>query len=199
MQFLNKNNSLNSNYVVNKKILLGFWLYLMSDCIIFSTMFAVYAVLLNDLDYNIYGMIIINLPLVLAETFVLLFSSFFFGMAVISFLESKKKIIYFWLSNTFLFGLCFVSIEIYEFCKLLSKNYGPQRSGFLSAYFTLIGLHAIHIIIGLIWIIVILLQLKKIGLNNVMYTRMKCLGLFWHFLDIIWIFLFTFVYLFGVC
>ncbi|CAL4324745.1 Cytochrome bo(3) ubiquinol oxidase subunit 3 [Buchnera aphidicola (Eriosoma lanigerum)] len=191
--------NINDYNIFNNKKILGFWLYLMSDCIIFATMFAVYEVLLINITDYINIKKIFNLTLVMIESFILLISSFSFGMSMIYFLQNNKKLIYFWLVNTFLLGFSFVSIEIYEFFHLCITQHSPQNSAFLSAYFTLIGLHGIHVIIGLLWIVVMLFQLSTLDYyTQVIYVKMKCLGLFWHFLDVIWICVLTFVYFFGV-
>lgn len=197
---LENENSINMNntYISNKKILLGFWLYLMSDCIIFAVMFAVYEVLINHSYIAMYKQEIFDLSVVLLETIILLFSSFSFSMSMVNFLKNKNQLVIGWLINTFFLGLSFIFIECYDIFNLLVHNFTPQRSGFFSAYFTLIGLHGIHIVVALIWVLVMILQLIGMGCSNFLYTRMKCLGLFWHFLDIIWICIFTFVYLIGV-
>src|SRR5690606_12787309 len=128
-------------------------------------------------------------------TFLLLFSSFTYGMAVLSMNANNAKAVFNWLLITFLLGAGFVGMEIYEFQHLIHEGFGPDRSAFLSAFFTLVGTHGLHVTFGLIWILVMLIQVKKTGLNDMTRPRIMCLSLFWHFLDIVWICVFSFVYL----
>lgn len=177
---------------------LGFWIYLMSDCIIFASLFATYAVLVFATAGGPGPKELFDLDLVLAETGILLVSSITFGFAMISMKHNNRNGVLFWLVVTFLLGLSFVGIEIYEFNHLIHEGYGPDRSAFLSAFFTLVGTHGIHVSAGLIWIIIMLTQVARRGLNETNQTRLMCLSLFWHFLDVIWIGVFTVVYLMGV-
>ncbi|PPI88399.1 cytochrome o ubiquinol oxidase subunit III [Candidatus Pantoea edessiphila] len=172
----------------------GFWIYLMSDCIMFAILFATYSVMVNNIADGPAGKDIFELPFVLAETFLLLLSSITCGMTLISI----NKNIIFWLITTFLLGLGFISMEIYEFHSLIQRGYSPDRSGFLSNFFTLVGTHGFHVICGLIWMLVMIIQILKYGTRPNNVTRIICLNMFWHFLDIIWICLFTVVYLMGV-
>ncbi|WP_343190228.1 cytochrome o ubiquinol oxidase subunit III [Buchnera aphidicola (Mollitrichosiphum nigrofasciatum)] len=184
-------------YSIDYKKILGFWFYLMSDCIIFATLFAVYAVMVNNVALGPSGVEIFKLPLVVLETIILLISSFTYGIFLVFIIKKKKNILLF-LFLTFFLGIVFCGLELYEFYTLIQENYGPYTSGFLSAFFALIGMHGIHVIVGLVWILVMVYQILFFGINKLIFGRLMCLGLFWHFLDILWIFIFTFVYLFGV-
>ncbi|QAX82275.1 cytochrome o ubiquinol oxidase subunit III [Candidatus Pseudomonas adelgestsugas] len=175
----------------------GFWLYLMTDCILFASIFAVYAVLVNNIADGPSGRDIFELPYVLGETAMLLFSSIIYGLAMLAFDRGNKKSVLGWLALTFLLGLGFITMEIKEFYLLISEGYGPHCSGFLSAFFTLLGTHGLHITAGLLWMAVMIYQVNKHGLTNTNNTRLSCLSLFWHFLDVIWICIFTIVYLMG--
>ncbi|SHE38754.1 cytochrome bo3 quinol oxidase subunit 3 [Modicisalibacter ilicicola DSM 19980] len=175
----------------------GFWVYLMSDLVIFGSLFATYAVLLRGTAGGPTPQEIFSLPFILVETFLLLFSSFTYGIAVLAMNEDKLRQVKLWLGITFLLGAAFVGMEVYEFQHLIHEGYGPDRSAFLSAFFTLVGTHGLHVTFGLIWILVMLAQLSTKGLNDMTRPRIMCLSLFWHFLDIVWICVFSFVYLMG--
>lgn len=176
----------------------GFWIYLMSDCILFASLFATYAVLVNGTAGGPSGKDIFDLKFVLVETFLLLFSSITYGMAMIAMNKGKVGGVNTWLFLTFLFGLGFVAMETYEFHHLIAEGFGPDRSAFLSSFFALVGTHGLHVTSGLIWIIVLMIQVSKFGLTATNKTRLMCLSLFWHFLDVVWICVFTVVYLLGV-
>ena len=176
----------------------GFWIYLMSDCIIFATLFATYAVMMNSTAGGPAGHDIFELPYVLGETALLLLSSITYGMAVIAMNKGNKGTVIAWLVLTFLCGIGFIGMEINEFHHLISEGFGPQRSGFLSAFFTLVGTHGLHVTCGLIWMLVLMFQIATRGLTPTNRTRIMCLSLFWHFLDVVWICVFTIVYLMGV-
>ncbi|TPW41326.1 cytochrome o ubiquinol oxidase subunit III [Mixta tenebrionis] len=175
----------------------GFWIYLMSDCIIFATLFATYAVMVNNTAGGPAGKDIFELPFVLVETALLLLSSITYGMAVIGMNNGSKGAVNRWLALTFLFGLGFIAMEIYEFHHLIEEGFGPDRSGFLSGFFTLVGTHGLHVTSGLIWMLVLMFQIAKRGLTDTNRARIMCLSLFWHFLDVVWICVFTVVYLMG--
>ncbi|CAL4043184.1 Cytochrome bo(3) ubiquinol oxidase subunit 3 [Buchnera aphidicola (Phyllaphis fagi)] len=189
----NIHNIREDNNTTDRK-LFGFWIYLMSDCILFSTMFAVYCVMLNNIVLH---SMFLNLKFVFFETCLLLLSSITYGISVVSFKYNKIFFVYIFIVITFFLGLSFVSMELYEFKHLIQLGFTPKKSGFLSSFFTLIGLHGIHVIVGLLWMLGIIFQIIQFNLNSLIYVRMLCLGLFWHFLDIIWICVFTVVYLLG--
>ncbi|NBA94678.1 cytochrome o ubiquinol oxidase subunit III [Pseudomonas sp. R5(2019)] len=176
----------------------GFWIYLMTDCILFASIFAAYGVLANSFAGGPSGHDIFELNYVLGETALLLLSSITFGFAMLAAYKGKKAGVLGWLAVTFLLGLGFIAMEINEFHLLISEGYGPQRSGFLSAFFTLVGTHGLHVTSGLLWMGVMMYQIQKKGLTATNMTRMSCLSLFWHFLDVVWICVFTVVYLLGV-
>ncbi|WWP00097.1 MAG: cytochrome o ubiquinol oxidase subunit III [Candidatus Dasytiphilus stammeri] len=193
--------SIKINNLPDAKKIFGFWIYLMSDCILFASLFATYAVMVNGTADGPIGREIFYLPLVLVETAVLLFSSVTYGMAMMvlqKFDDNKQYEVFLWLLLTFILGWIFVGMEFYEFHNLVTENYGPNRSGFLSGFFTLVGTHGIHVIAGLIWMIVLMSQIIITGITGDIITKMVCLSLFWHFLDVIWICVFTIVYLLGV-
>ncbi|WP_066566705.1 cytochrome o ubiquinol oxidase subunit III [Snodgrassella sp. CFCC 13594] len=176
----------------------GFWIYLMSDLILFSCLFATYVVLLPGTAGGPSGKDIFELPFVLTETFLLLFSSITYGFAILAMNKSKQTQVLLWLSITFLFGAGFIAMEIYEFHHLIAHGMGPDRSGFLSGFFALVGTHGLHVTSGLIWMAIMMIQVAGRGLTHVNRTRLMCLSLFWHFLDIVWICVFSVVYLMGV-
>ncbi|ETS99367.1 cytochrome o ubiquinol oxidase subunit III [Providencia sp. PROV188] len=175
----------------------GFWIYLMSDLILFASLFATYVVLSDGTAGGPAGKDIFSLQFVLGETFLLLFSSITYGFAMIAMHKEKVAAVNLWLFITFLFGLGFVVMEVYEFHELIAEGYGPDRSGFLSAFFALVATHGIHVTCGLVWIILMIIQNCRRGLTAVNKTRLNCLSLFWHFLDVVWICVFTVVYLLG--
>lgn len=178
--------------------LVGFWIYLMSDCILFSGLFATYAVLAHQFAGGPTGRELFDLEFVAIETALLLVSSLTYGMATLAMFKGNKAGLLFWIGVTFLLGAAFLGMEIYEFNHLIAEGAGPQRSAFLSAFFTLVGTHGLHITTGLIWIVVLVAQVLRSGLTETNKTRIMCLSLFWHFLDIVWIGVFTLVYLMGV-
>jgi cytochrome o ubiquinol oxidase subunit 3 len=177
---------------------LGFWIYLMSDALIFASLFAMYGVVSTAYAGGPVPREIFDLPLVALNTALLLASSITFGQAIPHIEAGRVGPTRFWLAVTGLLGLAFVGVELYEFSHLITEGAGPQRSAFLSAFFTLVGTHGAHVTVGLIWIATMLLQLRRHGLTGEMKRRIVCLSMFWHFLDIIWIGVFTFVYLYGV-
>ena len=178
--------------------MLGFWLYLMSDCLIFAMLFAAYGVYGGSLAGGPGPRELFELPLVAVNTTMLLLSSITYGFAMIATDEKRQSAVLGWLGVTALFGLAFLSIELYEFSNLIHEGAGPQRSAFLSAFFTLVGTHGLHVTFGLIWLAVLVVQVKRRGLISDNVRRLQCLSMFWHFLDVVWIGVFTFVYLLGV-
>jgi cytochrome o ubiquinol oxidase subunit 3 len=188
----------NGDHHPQQGTLLGFWLYLMSDCLVFAVLFAVYAVLGRSYAAGPSGADLFELPLVATNTALLLFSSITYGFAMISMQHGKKGGVLAWLAITGLFGLGFLSIEIWEFAHLIHEGAGPQRSAFLSSFFTLVGTHGLHVTFGTIWLVTLMVQVNKLGLTTPNKRRLVCLSMFWHFLDVVWIGVFTFVYLMGV-
>ena len=177
---------------------LGFWLYLMSDCLIFAALFATYGVLGRNYAGGPSGKDLFDLSLVAVNTAFLLMSSITFGFAM---LQKQKKNVngtLLWLAITGLLGAAFLAVELYEFHHLIHQGATPQSSAFLSSFFTLVGTHGIHVTFGLIWLITLMIQIKKHGLIEANVRRINCLSMFWHFLDVVWIGVFTFVYLMGV-
>jgi cytochrome o ubiquinol oxidase subunit 3 len=177
--------------------LLGFWLYLMSDCLLFAILFATYAVLGHSYAAGPSGADLFDLPVVAANTALLLLSSITYGFAMIGMQSGKRRAVLTWLAITGLFGLGFLSLEVKEFAHLVAEGAGPGRSAFLSAFFTLVGTHGLHVIFGCVWLVTLMLQVGKLGLTHENKRRLVCLSMFWHFLDVVWIGVFTFVYLMG--
>jgi cytochrome o ubiquinol oxidase subunit 3 len=178
--------------------LLGFWIYLMSDALIFATLFATYGVLSSSYAGGPTPREIFELPLVAFNTALLLVSSITYGLAMIAMQEGKAGGVKFWLVVTGLLGAGFVGVELHEFGTLIAEGATPQTSAYLSAFFTLVATHGLHVTFGIIWICVMLVQLGQRGLVPDNQRRLMCLSMFWHFLDIVWIGVFTFVYLLGV-
>ena len=178
--------------------LLGFWLYLMSDCLIFACLFATYAVLGRSYAGGPTGMELFDLPLVAVNTSLLLLSSITYGFAMLETQRKGLRNALIWLTLTGVLGAGFIGIELYEFSHLIHEGAGPQRSGFLTAFFSLVGTHGLHVSFGIIWLITLMFQLRKHGLTPENTRRLMCLSMFWHFLDVVWIGVFTFVYLMGV-
>lgn len=179
----------------------GFWTYLMSDLILFGTLFIAFAVLSSHIPPgtpSAKDLFADSLGFVLTETFALLISSVTFGFAVLASYKKNVNQVLAWLAVTFLFGATFIGMELYEFNHLVHAGHGPTVSAFLSAFFTLVGTHGIHVTSGLVWMIVLMIQIKKNGLTTINTRRLACLSLFWHFLDIVWICVFSVVYLMGV-
>ena len=176
---------------------LGFWIYLMSDALIFATLFATYGVLATAYAGGPTGAELFDLRLVAANTALLLFSSITYGMAMLDIQAGKVRGVQVWLAVTGLLGAAFLGVELYEFAHLIAEGATPQRSAFLSGFFTLVGTHGLHVLFGLIWIAVMLVQVGQRGLGVENQRRLTCLGMFWHLLDVVWIGVFTFVYLLG--
>jgi cytochrome o ubiquinol oxidase subunit 3 len=181
----------------DSKTILGFWIYLMTDCILFASLFATFAVLRNNTFGGPGAADLFSLPFVLAETLILLTSSFTCGLAILSAHQKQKQRVLICLGVTFLLGLAFLGLELHEFSNLYREGNSWRRSGFLSAFFTLVGTHGLHITAGLIWMAVLIKRVSSQGLGSVSLRRLTMLSLFWHFLDIVWIFIFTIVYMFG--
>lgn len=175
----------------------GFWLYLMTDCVLFATLFATFAVLHNNTAGGPPGQELFSLPFVLAETLILLTSSFTCGLALLAIKTRNKHLAYTLFAITFALGLAFLGLELYEFKELVHEGNSWERSAFLSAFFTLVGTHGLHITAGLLWLTALLVQLKTRGFTRPVIRRFGLFALFWHFLDVIWILIFTIVYLKG--
>ncbi|MEO5932801.1 MAG: cytochrome o ubiquinol oxidase subunit III [Duganella sp.] len=178
--------------------LLGFWLYLMSDCLLFAGLFAAYAVLGRNYAGGPSGAELFELSTIDINTGFLLMSSITYGFAMIASQRKNLKATIIWLGITGLFGMAFLYLEIEEFMHLIHIGAGPQRSAFLTSFFALVGTHGLHVSFGSIWLITLMFQLGKHGLTGENKRRLMCLSMFWHFLDVIWIGVFTFVYLMGV-
>lgn len=177
---------------------LGFWIYLMTDCILFSTLFATYAVLHTSTFGGPTPHDLFNLTTPLAETLVLLVSSVTCGFGMLAACRNKKNMILPWFALSFLLGLSFVVLELTEFRHMVLEGNNWQKSAFLSSFFTLVGTHGFHVSVGLLWMAVLMGQLAFKGITVNTFRRLVCFSLFWHFLDLVWIFIFTFVYLMGV-
>ena len=178
--------------------MLGFWLYLMSDCLIFAMLFACYGVFGGSYAGGPKPSEIFELTTVAVNTTMLLLSSITYGFAMLAMDEEKKGATLGWLAITGLFGAAFVGIELHEFAGLFAEGATPQRSAFLSSFFTLVSTHGLHVSMGIIWLVTLMVQVSRFGLTAANKRRLMCLSLFWHFLDVIWIGVFTFVYLLGV-
>ena len=178
--------------------MLGFWLYLMSDCLIFACLFAMYGVVGANYAAGPSPKDLFDLDLVALNTAMLLLSSITYGFAMLEMQRQRKTATLIWLGVTGLFGLAFIGIELYEFHHLIQLGAGPQRSAFLSAFFALVGTHGLHVSFGILWLVVLMVQVQRWGLTTANRRRLACLSLFWHFLDLIWIGVFTYVYLMGV-
>ena len=178
--------------------LLGFWVYLMSDCLIFAVLFATYGVLGGNYAAGPAPKDLFDLPLVALNTSMLLLSSITYGFAMLAMERGRIGATQAWLAVTGLFGLAFLGIELFEFAHLIHEGATPQRSAFLSAFFTLVGTHGLHVTFGIVWLATLMAQVGRHGLIPANRRRLTCLSMFWHFLDVIWIGVFTFVYLMGM-
>ena len=176
----------------------GFWICLMSDAIIFALLFATFAAMSHSTADGPGGHTLFRLPHTFAETVLLLTSSTTFGFASVAIAAGQRRLTLAWLGVTFLLGLGFVAMEISEFHGMAIDGAGPWRSGFLSAYFTLVGTYGTHVSVGLVWIVLLGCEVALRELNPFVASRLCRLGLFWHFLDIVWIGIFSVVYLPGI-
>lgn len=172
----------------------GFWIYLMTDLVIFGVLFAVYLVLRNSTFGGPTGPQLFELPVAFAETILLLVSSFTCSLVTLALHSKQKKRVIFWLAVTFVLGASFLALELLEFSKFVHMGADPQRSGFLSAYFTLVGTHGLHISVGLVWMAVAIVTATFRKLTPMHMSQMYRLAYFWHFLDVVWVFIFTVVY-----
>lgn len=181
----------------NDTVLFGFWIYLMTDLLMFAVLFATYAVLRDNTFGKVSISKIYNPPFVLTETLLLLTSSLTCGIGLLFAQQKnmKKTIVLFAL--TFLLGFIFLAMELYEFSHLILEGNGPDKSAFLSSFFSLVGTHGLHITAGLLWMGILFVYIFRRGLTHSNIRKLTLLSLFWHFLDLVWIFIFTIVYLFG--
>jgi cytochrome o ubiquinol oxidase subunit 3 len=180
------------------RVTLGFWTYLMTDCLLFASLFATYAVLKGNTFGGPSSKDLFSLKTAFIETMVLLLSSATCGFAILSSIKDKKNHAVAWLAITCLLGLTFLTLELTEFHSLVQEGNSWTRSAFLSSFFGLVGTHGLHVFFGLIWAFVMIGQLSSVGITLDTFRRLVLFGMFWHFLDLVWIFIFTFVYLFGV-
>src|SRR3569833_2336660 len=178
--------------------LLGFWLYLMSDCLVFACLLAMYGVLGRSYAGGPTVAELFDLPLVAVNTSVLLLSSITYGFAMLEMQKDRLRGTLGWLAITGVLGAGFIGIEIHEIAHLIQEGEGPQRNAFQSSFFTLVGTHGLHVTFGRVWLATLLVQLAQRGLVEANKRRLMCLSMFWHFLDVVWIGVFTFVYLMGV-
>ncbi|MDP5255528.1 MULTISPECIES: cytochrome o ubiquinol oxidase subunit III [unclassified Vibrio] len=175
----------------------GFWLYIISDCLLFSTLFATYAVMSQNFAGGITPSELFDLKFVAVETALLLLSSFTFGMAMLGANQSNMARMKLWLKITAALGLGFLAMELYEFWHFSHEGATPQTSGYWTAFYSLVATHGLHVTAGLIWMAILFVHFNRDGFSNENRIRLSCLSLFWHFLDIIWICVFSFVYLRG--
>jgi cytochrome o ubiquinol oxidase subunit 3 len=176
----------------------GFWIFLLSDIVMFSALFAAYAALVHATAGGPTGAGLFNQVNVAIETGCLLASSYTCGLMSLSVNARRRPAIYFFALVTFALGAAFLALEIREFADMISRGAAPQRSAFLSAFFTLVGCHGLHVAAGLVWLAVMMAQVAVKGIRATVERRLLCFALFWHALDIIWVWLFTVVYLMGV-
>ena len=177
--------------------LIGFWMYLMSDSLIFAVLFATFGVLGHNYAAGPSGADLFDLRLVALNTSLLLLSSITYGFAMLEMDKERVDAVLKWLAITGLFGAAFVGIELYEFAHLIREGATPQRSAFLSSFYVLVGTHGLHVTFGIVWLVTLMVQVRRLGLIADNQRRLMCLSMFWHFLDVVWIGVFTFVYLMG--
>lgn len=179
----------------NDRAMFGFWVYLMTDLLMFAVLFAVYAVLRGNTAGGPGGRELFSLPLALTETCLLLTSSFTCGLGMIAARMGNKRQVLAWFGVTFLLGLVFLGLELREFAELIHEGHTLASNAFLSSFFALVGTHGLHITSGLLWMAIVLVFVYRRGLNPHMVRKLALLSLYWHFLDIVWVFIFTLVYL----
>ena len=175
----------------------GFWLFVLSDMVLFSALFASYGTLVQATDGGPTTHQLFHRDLVAVETIALLLSSFVCGLAMIAAKRANMVWTQAWLIMTGLLGAVFLGIELYEFASMIGEGAGPQRSAFLSSFFTLVGCHGAHVTAGLLWLGTMMAQIWAKGFRQDIVRRLLCLSIFWHALDIIWVAIFTIVYLIG--
>jgi cytochrome o ubiquinol oxidase subunit III len=190
--------AVNLEHQADDKTLFGFWVYLMTDCVLFASLFAAFAVLRHSTYGGASSEDLFSLSFVLKETLILLTSSFLCGLGILSARRGQKNHTLIFFALTFLLGLAFLYLELHEFNQLYNDGNSWRASAFLSSFFTLVGTHGAHISIGLIWMAVMIYKVYARGLTSGNVKRLTMLSLFWHFLDVVWIFIFTVVYLLGL-
>lgn len=195
---MNTENLLSDKQVQANKTIFGFWVYLMTDCVLFASLFATFAVLRNNTYGGPGGAELFGLSFVLSETLILLTSSFSCGLGILAARRGQKDLVLKLFAVTFILGLAFLGLELHEFSHLYHEGNSWRRSAFLSSFFTLVGTHGAHISVGLIWMGTMMYRVRQTGLSFNNVKRLTMLSLFWHFLDIVWIFIFTVVYLMGI-
>ena len=178
--------------------LFGFWLYLMSDSLLFAVLFATFGVLGGNYAAGPSGADLFDLRLVAVNTALLLTSSITYGFAMLEMAKGRQGATLGWLAVTGVLGAAFLGIELYAFAHLISEGATPQRSAFLSSFFALVGTHGLHVAFGIVWLVTLMIQVRQHRLIADNQRRLMCLSMFWHFLDVVWIGVFTFVYLMGV-
>jgi cytochrome o ubiquinol oxidase subunit 3 len=176
----------------------GFWIFLLSDIVMFSALFAAYAALVRETAGGPSGVQLFNQTSVAVETACLLVSSYTCGLMSLSIGARRRAATYWWALATFALGAAFLVLELREFAAMIDRGAAPQRSAFLSAFFALVGCHGLHVAVGLAWLAVMMLQVAVRDFQATVVRRLLCFSLFWHALDIIWVWLFTVVYLMGV-
>lgn len=178
--------------------LIGFWIYLMSDCFIFAGLFTANAVLGTSYAGGPTAAQILDLPGLALNTALLLVSSVTFGFAMLRMAQSDRRATLAWLAVSGLLAAAFVGLELHEFATMIADGAGPGRSAFLSSFYALVGTHGLHVSFGILWLIVLMVQLARTGFTATGVRRLQCLSLFWHFLDLVWVGVFSYVYLAGV-
>ena len=173
----------------------GFWLFLLSDIILFAALFATYSVLSGSTAGGPTAAELFDKKHVFLETMCLLASSVTCGFGSLAVQRTDARAMYVWMATTFVLGVCFLTMEGKEFAAMVASGAGPSHSAFLSAFFTLVGTHGLHVSLGLVWLLIMLLQVTTLGFRPMVSRRFFSFGLFWHALDIVWIGVFTIVYL----
>ncbi|HKJ95227.1 MAG TPA: cytochrome o ubiquinol oxidase subunit III, partial [Gammaproteobacteria bacterium] len=171
--------------------LLGFWIYLMSDCLVFAVLFACYAAFGTHAAGGPSASEILDLKGVAVNTAMLLFSSITFGFGMLEMAQGRKRNMLAWLAVAGVFAALFVGLEVHEFIDMISEGAGPWRSAFLSSFFALVGTHGLHVTFGIIWLLTMMAQIRRHGLTADNQRRLTCLSMFWHFLDLVWVGVFS--------
>ncbi|MGG1632924.1 cytochrome o ubiquinol oxidase subunit III [Paenibacillus sp. FSL A5-0031] len=176
----------------------GFWLFLITDVILFGTLFATYVVLRLNTDGGPTGAELLEMNGIIISTFILLTSSFTSGIAVLEMNKGNKRGLILWLAITAVLGASFIYLEVNEFMHLVHEGANIGTSAYWSAFFVLVGTHGLHVSLGLVWMIALILQIRRRGITPVTKRKVGIISLYWHFLDVVWIFVFSIVYLMGV-